>query len=37
MNKRLIAYDLVQPGGDYTKLHESIKGLGSWWHCLESP
>ncbi len=29
MKKHLIAYDLVQPGRDYTKLHEAIKGLDS--------
>ena len=32
----LIAYDLKIPGQDYTKLYEGIKGLGEWFHPLES-
>lgn len=33
---KLISYDLRQPGRDYAPLHEVIKALGVWWHCLES-
>lgn len=33
---QLISYDLIAPGRDYSKLHEAIKNLGNWWHCLES-
>lgn len=36
MGKRLISYDLSKPGRDYERLFEAIKGLGTWWHCLES-
>lgn len=36
MNAILISYDLHRPGQDYKELHEAIKILGSWWHCLES-
>lgn len=36
MPAQLISYDLITPGRDYTNLHEAIKKLGSWWHCLES-
>jgi hypothetical protein len=32
----LITYDLNKPGQDYDKLYEKIKGLGSWWHHLDS-
>jgi hypothetical protein len=31
-----INYDLKSPGQDYEKLHEAIKGLGPWWHYLDS-
>jgi len=31
-----ITYDLKKPGQSYTALYESIKGLGPWWHYLES-
>ena len=31
-----INYDLNKPGQDYAKLHEAIKGLGPWWHYLDS-
>lgn len=31
-----INYDLNKPGQDYAKLHEAIKGLGAWWHHLDS-
>lgn len=31
-----INYDLNKPGQDYSKLHEAIKGLGVWWHYLDS-
>jgi len=36
MAVQLITYDLRQPGRNYNDLHEAIKQLGSWWHCLES-
>lgn len=32
----IITYDLKKPGQNYTALHEKIKSLGSWCHCLES-
>jgi len=32
----LIAYDLRRPGQQYAALHEAIKGLGAWWHYLDS-
>ncbi|KIP93520.1 hypothetical protein [Pseudomonas fluorescens] len=32
----LITYDLITPGKNYAELHEAIKALGSWWHCVES-
>ena len=36
MNTYLISYDLNSPGQDYNALHEAIKALGNWWHCLGS-
>lgn len=36
MPAQLISYDLITPGRDYTNLHEAIKKLGAWWHCVES-
>lgn len=36
MAAQLITYDLVTPGKDYSKLHDAIRGSGTWWHCLES-
>lgn len=36
MAVQLITYDLHRPGQNYSALHEAIKGLGSWWHCVES-
>jgi hypothetical protein len=33
---QLVGYDLLTPGKDYTPLHEAIKRLGTWWHCLDS-
>lgn len=37
MSTLMIGYDLNKKDGeDYTELHEAIKKLGSWWHCLES-
>lgn len=36
MTAKLIAYDLISPGKDYSTLHEAIKTLGAWWHCLDS-
>lgn len=32
----LITYDLITPGKKYSELHNAIKALGSWWHCVES-
>lgn len=32
----LIAYDLNAPGQDYDELIDAIKGLGTWWHHLDS-
>jgi hypothetical protein len=32
----LITYDLITPGKKYTELHDAIKALGSWWHCVDS-
>lgn len=32
----LITYDLNKPGQNYDKLYEKIKGLGAWWHHLDS-
>jgi hypothetical protein len=32
----LITYDLNKPGQGYTDLYEAIKGLGAWWHYLDS-
>jgi hypothetical protein len=32
----LIAYDLKQPGRDYTSLYEAIKSYSSWAHAEES-
>jgi hypothetical protein len=32
----LIGYDLDKPGQSYSPLYEAIKGLGSWWHYLDS-
>ncbi|CAN7611279.1 hypothetical protein LJR034_004682 [Caballeronia sp. LjRoot34] len=37
MTTMLIGYDLKRADGmDYAKLEEAIKGLGNWWHCLDS-
>ena len=36
MNSYLIGYDLNRAGQDYASLIEAIKGLGPWWHCLDS-
>ncbi|PRF40284.1 SinR family protein [Burkholderia multivorans] len=37
MTTILIGYDLVgKDGMDYGKLEDAIKGLGGWWHCLDS-
>ena len=32
----LITDYLITPGKKYAELHEAIKALGSWWHCVES-
>ncbi|MGA5409462.1 hypothetical protein ACPCSC_19635 [Streptomyces lavendulocolor] len=32
----LISYDLNRPGQDYESLIKAIKGLGGWWHHLDS-
>jgi hypothetical protein len=36
LNTILVGYDLVSPGKDYTDLITAIKGLGPWWHHLDS-
>ncbi len=36
MATMLVGYDLNAPGKDYAKLHEYLKGLGAWWHHLDS-
>ncbi|HEY0889513.1 MAG TPA: CRISPR-associated protein Cas2 [Nocardioides sp.] len=36
MSTKLIAYDLNAPGQNYDDLIEAIKGLGAWWHHLDS-
>ncbi len=36
MSALLITYDLNKPGQDYSDLYEKIKGLGTWWHYLDS-
>jgi len=36
MSAYLISYDLNKPGQNYSALHEKIKSLGGWCHCLES-
>jgi len=36
MGTFLITYDLHKPGQDYKDLHEAIKAVGTWWHCLDS-
>ncbi|MGN7157879.1 hypothetical protein ACTHRK_17495 [Dietzia cercidiphylli] len=36
MATKLIAYDLNSPGQKYDDLIDAIKGLGAWWHHLDS-
>tara|TARA_R110002049_G_scaffold7177_2_gene42609 strand:- start:1335 stop:1604 length:270 start_codon:yes stop_codon:yes gene_type:complete len=36
MTLKLISYDLSKPGRNYEDLYDSIKNIGTWWHCLES-
>lgn len=36
MSTQLISYDLNAPGQKYDDLIEEIKGLGAWWHHLDS-
>ncbi|AIY19570.1 SinR family protein [Pimelobacter simplex] len=36
MSTKLIAYDLNAPGQNYDALIDAIKGLGAWWHHLDS-
>lgn len=37
MKTYLISYDLLNPGADYARLHDAIKGLANgYWHHLES-
>lgn len=36
MSAFIISYDLNRPGQNYSVLHEKIKSLGTWCHCLES-
>jgi hypothetical protein len=32
----LVGYDLNAPGQNYGELIEHLKGVGSWWHHLDS-
>jgi hypothetical protein len=32
----MVGYDLRKPGRNYDDLIEYLKGLGGWWHCLDS-
>ena len=32
----MVTYDLNAPGKDYKRVHDAIKGLGPWWHYLDS-
>lgn len=32
----LIGYDLNSPGQNYDNLIKTIKGIGAWWHYLDS-
>lgn len=32
----LVGYDLDRPGQEYPGLHDKLKGLGPWWHNLDS-
>jgi hypothetical protein len=36
MSTLLVGYDLNKPGQQYAPLIEKLKGLGGWWHCLDS-
>lgn len=36
MSALLITYDLNKPRQNYDDLIEKIKGLGTWWHYLDS-
>jgi hypothetical protein len=36
MPTHLVGYDLRTPGRNYDGLIEYLKGLGGWWHCLDS-
>ncbi len=36
MSAYLISYDLHRPEQDYDDLYDAIKGLGTWWHHLDS-
>lgn len=36
MKTYLVGYDLNTPGQDYADLFKAIKGIGSWWHYLDS-
>ncbi len=36
MGTLLIGYDLDKPDQDYKDLITAIKGLGAWWHHLDS-
>lgn len=36
MSTYQVGYDLDKPGQDYSDLIEAIKGLGVWWHHLDS-
>ncbi|MDJ0348945.1 hypothetical protein [Cryobacterium sp. PH29-G1] len=36
MATHLITYDLRAPGRDYDPVYDYIKGLGTWWHNIDS-
>lgn len=36
MTTYMIGYDLSLPGQSYEPLHNEIKKLGDYWHCLDS-
>lgn len=36
MSTLLVGYDLNRPGQNYGDLIDYLKGLGAWWHHLDS-
>ena len=36
MSTLMVNYDLMKPGQNYDDLIEYIKGVGAWWHYLQS-